>query len=439
MNILIVDDEKSIRFSLVTSVKKIGYKVWEASDGVEALEVFNKEKIDVVFLDIKMPKMDGIQVLKQIKQLDKNCIVIMMTHLSEVKLAVQAMKLGAYDYFSKPFSVEEMITILQQIAVYYKGQESLQNCDTSAVNIIGTSEKIIRMKKSINKLGMVNYKTSVLIHGESGTGKELVAKLIHEKCANTKPFIAINCAAIPKTLQESELFGHERGAFSDAKDTRVGLMEQVKDGVLFLDEIGDMDLELQAKLLRVLQEKKFRRIGGNTELDFKAMVVAATNKNLTEAIKNKGFREDLYYRLNIIPIIVPPLRERKEDIEQLIEYFVDHYNKLFNDVETVISKELIECLRNYDWPGNIRELKNLIERLMILSEGNLLTTDELPYELVDQDKSIHTQLSSLELAEQEVVMTALATYSWNITKAASSLDISRLTLRRKIEKYGISK
>lgn len=437
MNILIVDDEKSIRFSLVMSIEKLDVKVFEASNGEDAIKIFRKNKIDIVFLDIKMPGMDGIEVLKLFKQLNDKSVVIMMTHLSEVRLAVQAMKLGAHDYFSKPFSVEEMVSIVKDLKIYLEERESVKEASDSDSKIIGQSKYIIKIQKQIDQLSKIKYNTSILITGESGTGKELIAKLIHSKCAPNKPYVAINCAAIPKSLQESELFGHEKGSFSDAKHMRIGLIESSKDGILFLDEIGDMDLDLQAKLLRVLQEKKFRRIGGNKEIEFNAMVVAATNKKLDHEIQQKKFRKDLYYRLNIIPIKLPALRERREDIEVLAEYFINYYDKLFDKSGTTISDELMNYFKKYDWPGNIREMKNIIERLMILNIGDRLHSDELPYELLNEDMIKNWDLGELEFAEHEVVLRALSKSNWNITKAAASLNISRLTLRRKIEKYGL--
>jgi len=436
MNILIVDDERSIRFSLVMSIEKLKVQTFEARNGLEAIEIFRENDIDLAFLDIKMPGMDGIEVLKQFKQLRSECVVIMMTHLSEVRLAVKAMKLGAYDYFSKPFSIEEMVSIVEDVKTLLEGREkSIKQVDTQ---IVGKSPSIIKIQNQIQKLSMIKHKTSLLISGESGTGKELIAKLVHEKCVPKKPYVAINCAAIPKSLQESELFGHEKGAFSDAKSKRVGLVELAEDGVLFLDEIGDMDIELQAKLLRVLQEKKFRRIGGNEEIPFRAMLVAATNKELEAEVKEKNFRNDLFYRLNVIPIKLLPLRERKEDIPLLARHFVEYFDTIFEKEKTTISDELMICFEKYPWPGNIREMKNIIERLMILSPDKELKTDELPYELLNEETIKNRNLGELELAEQKVVLKALSSNNWNITKTAEVLSISRLTLRRKIEKYGLT-
>ena len=437
MTIMVVDDEKSIRLSLIIALKKLNVNVLSADCGNQAIQNVRNQKIDLVILDINLPDVDGIEVLRQIKQIDSDCTVIMMTHLSEVKLAVQAMKLGAHDYYTKPFSIEEMLSSLEQMDAYLKDKQLLTIVADEEL-IIGNSEHMRKIKEKIDKISKVQFFTSVLITGESGTGKERIAKQIHKKFSEDKPYIAINCAAIPKHLQESELFGHEMGAFSDAKHSRTGLFELSKDGILFLDEIGDMDLDLQAKLLRVLQERVFRRIGGNSEIPFNAMVVAATNKNLNAEIEKGNFRKDLFYRLNIIPIEIPPLRERREDIPELVHYFIGVYNKLLGKNVGFVPEEMMYIFERYSWPGNIRELKNIIERLMILSDAAFLTLDELPYELIDEDMHGNKSLTNLEIAEQDVVLRALSNHQWNITKAAEALGISRLTLRRKIDKYGIS-
>jgi len=438
MTILVVDDEKSIRLSLEMALKKLDVTVLSAENGANAIKMFRKHKIDLVILDIKLPDIDGIEVLRQIKQIDRSCTVMMMTHLSEVKLAVRAMKLGAYDYYTKPFSIEEMITALKNIDAYINDKKKV-NYGVEEELIIGDSKSMRHIKEKIEKISRVQYFTTILITGESGTGKERVAKQIHMNYSPDQPYIAINCAAIPKHLQESELFGHEQGAFSDAKHQRKGLFELSDDGILFLDEIGDMEMDLQAKLLRVLQERVFRRIGGHEEIPFNAMVVAATNKDLLHEVEKGNFRKDLYYRLNIIPIDIPPLRDRREDIPSLVHYFVDFYNKRLDKNISKMPNDMMQIFEKYNWPGNIRELKNIIERLMILSDQATISADELPYELINEDmKQSRESLTHLEQAEQEVVLRALSKNQWNITKAAESLGISRITLRRKIDKYGIS-
>lgn len=359
----------------------------------------------------------------------------MMTHLSEVRLAVEAMKAGASEYFTKPFSIMEMTEIVKDTMAMHHEDDSAQEDR----KMIGRSQAVQDIYNKVDKLSQLKVKTSILVNGESGTGKEVVAKMIAEKCAPGRPYVAINCAAIPTHLQESELFGHEKGAFSDAKEMRVGLFEHAKDGVMFLDEIGEMSLDLQAKLLRVIQERQFRRIGGNKVIEFDALLVAATNKDLKLEVEKGSFRKDLYYRLNIVPITIPPLRERKADLEALTQHFIKHYNALFGKSVQTVTRDLMERFMEYDWPGNVRELKNIIERLMIFSESDELTSVELPYEISSPKQQSDSAYTELERAEQEAVLRALSEYGWNITRAAESLSISRLTLRRKIDKYGLKK
>lgn len=435
MKVLVVDDEKSIRLSLYMGVQKLGVEVDQAVDGEEAVKMFRDKKYDIVLLDIKMPKMDGITALKHIRQIDKKCKIIMMTHLSEVRLAVEAMKAGASEYFTKPFSIKEMTEIVKETMAMHHDDDSAHEDR----KMIGHSQAVQDIYNKVDKLSQLQVKTSILVNGESGTGKEMVAKMIAEKCAPGRPYVAINCAAIPTHLQESELFGHEKGAFSDAKEMRVGLFEHAKDGVMFLDEIGEMSLDLQAKLLRVIQERQFRRIGGNKVIEFEALLVAATNKDLKIEVERGTFRKDLYYRLNIVPFTIPPLRERKADLEALIQHFIKHYNTLFGKSVQTVTSDLMERFMEYDWPGNVRELKNIIERLMIFSESDALTSVELPYEISTPKQQSDSGYTELERAEQEAVLRALSEYGWNITRAAESLSISRLTLRRKIDKYGLKK
>ncbi|MDK2917995.1 MAG: hypothetical protein PWQ37_728 [Candidatus Petromonas sp.] len=443
MKILVIDDEKSIRLSLKISLKKLGAEIFTAETGEEGLELFKRENPDLAIVDIKLPGIDGIEVLKNMKRLRPSCVVIMITYLSEVKLAVKAMKMGAYDYFTKPFSLAEINKSVEKILEYVKAKIELNNIESENETIlIGNSKEIEEIRKIVREIGKMDYDTSILLQGESGTGKEVVAKLIHNlKIPDSKPFVAINCAAIPKNLQESELFGYEKGAFSDAKSRKIGLVEKANGGVLFLDEIGDMDLGLQAKLLRVLQENKFRRIGGLEEKEFKATIVAATNKDLTEEIEKGNFREDLYYRLNIIPIHIPPLRKRKEDISVLTKFFIAQYNNKLNKKVVSIDDEALEALKQYDWPGNVRELKNMIERIMIFKKGNEIILEDLPDEIFKKTyfKESLNNYYNLETVEKETIIKSLTKNSWNITRTANELGISRLTLRRKIEKYQIKK
>lgn len=443
MKILIVDDEKSIRLSLKINFTKLGLDVFTAETGEKALEIIADEDIDLAIVDIKLPGIDGIEVLKRIKKIKPFCIVIMITYLSEVKLAVNAMKLGAFDYFTKPFALVEINKSIKKTLEYLKIKKELNKfMSQNETILIGNSPEIQKIRKIVRQIGNIKHNTCIQLEGESGVGKEVVARLIYNvKCRENQPFVAINCSAIPKTLQESELFGYEKGAFSEAKASKPGLIENANGGVLFLDEIADMDLELQAKMLRVLQEKKFRRIGSLVEKEFRAVIVVATNKDLKEEIKKGNFRQDLYYRLNVVTIKIPPLRKRIEDIPDLINYFIDMYNRKLDKDVISVDNNALKKLIEYPWPGNVRELKNVIERIMIFKVGSEIMVEDLPDEVLDSINSVHDtdNYYNLETAEKEAIKKSLLKNNWNISHASSELGISRLTLRRKIEKYKIEK
>ncbi|QZY54719.1 sigma-54-dependent transcriptional regulator [Crassaminicella profunda] len=444
MKLLIVDDEKSIRLSLRIALSKLGIKILTAASGEEGIEIFDKERPDICIVDINLPGINGIDVLKHIRKKDKNSFIMMITYISEVRLAVEAMKLGANDYFTKPFNIEEIKESINDNIKYIKKAQEISNQEKKEIaEIIGESKAIQNVKNIAQKVGNMPYDTFILIQGESGTGKEIIAKAIHfNGIRKNKPYIALNCAAIPKNLQESELFGYEKGAFSDAKQLKKGLIEEANEGTLFLDEIGDMDILLQAKLLRVLQEKKFRRIGGIKEIEFSANIIAATNKDLQKGIEKGNFREDLYYRLNVVPIHTAPLRERREDIKVLIDYFINQYNGALNKKVKGMTKEAMEICKNYGWKGNVRELKNFIERVMIFQEDCWIDVDHLPENLMSyysEEKGKSVVSSNLEDVEMQAINRALKENNWNISKTAKSLGISRVTLRRKIEKYSIEK
>ncbi|HAE42260.1 MAG TPA: hypothetical protein DCG34_04990 [Clostridiales bacterium] len=434
MNILIIDDEKSIRYSLKIGIQKLeGVNVHVAQSGEEGLEIIRSKKIDLAIIDIKLPGIDGIEVLETINRLKIEMTVIMITYISEVRLAVKAMKLGAYDYFTKPFKIADVVDSINSLRDFINKKTNIKRYESN--ELIGSSESTEKIRQTIRKITEKNLNTSVLIMGESGTGKEIVAKSIAKNLGEDKPFIALNCAAIPKSLQESELFGYEKGAFSEAQKRKVGLMELANGGVLFLDEVGDMDISLQKKLLRVLQEKKFRRLGGTTEIIFDAMFISATNRDLNFEIRNGNFREDLLFRLNVIPITVAPLRNRKEDIPELLNHFLEFYKSKVESSIVGISDEAMKLLMEYDWYGNVRELKNTIERIMILSNNSLIQVEDLPEDVFI--KKNNSEELSLETAEKEIIINALNKHGFNITHAAKELNITRTTLRSKINKYNI--
>lgn len=436
MKILIIDDEKSIRFSLKMSLESIGMEVYSAETGEEGIKLFKLHLPELAIVDIKLPGIDGIEVLKEIKKINNNCLVIMITYLSEVRLAVKAMKIGAYDYFTKPFTLKDINKAIEDAKKYIETKKKLNKLSYET-KLIGESEEIKNIKKNIDKISKTKINTCILIEGESGTGKEVVAKLIHEGMGKDKPFIALNCAAIPKNIQESELFGYEKGAFTGADKNKLGLMGKANKGILFLDEIGDMDLTLQAKLLRVLQEKKYRPVGSLEEMDFDATIISATNKKLKEQISKGNFREDLYYRLNVIPLEIPPLRDRKDDIPILLYSFLNEYNKKLGKNIVKIDDNAMEIMKEYNWPGNVRELKNIVERIAIFSEGEVIYTEDLPRELIEDVDIKLEKLSPLEISEKDIIISSLKENNWNISKTSRELDISRSTLRRKIEKYNL--
>lgn len=436
MNILIIDDEKSIRYALHVAIQKIeGFHVFAAETGEKGLEIIRNNKIDLAIIDIKLPGIDGIEVLEHINKLKLEITVIMITYISEVRLAVKAMKLGAYDYFTKPFKIADILESINNLRNYIDKKKNIIRNDSN--ELVGISANIEKIRGMIGTIIAKNFNTSVLVTGESGTGKEIVARTIARHKGPNKPFVALNCAAIPKSLQESELFGYEKGAFTEAKSRKKGLFEEAEGGVLFLDEVGDMDLSLQKKLLRVLQEKKFRRIGGIEEIAFDAMIISATNRDLKFEIKNGNFREDLYFRLNIIQIKIEPLRKRKEDIPELLRYYLDFYQKKVDTSIKGISPDAMKLLMAYDWYGNVRELKNTIERIVILSGNERVEIDDLPEDVFLKRNELNG--SELESMEKDLIIQMMEKHSNNITHAAKEIGITRTTLRNKLNKYHIAK
>jgi len=450
--VLVVDDEPSVRESLRIVLKE-RYDVSGVSSANAALELISTEPFDVVMLDILMPGMDGLEALEQIKQRGTTPQVVMVTATKTVKTAVTAMKLGAFDYITKPFDVEELLVIVDravQSADLAREVEALRSevgVRYSFDNIVGGSAKMQGFLRTVSMVAPL--KTTVLITGESGTGKELIAKAIHYHSPRAhKPMITINCAAIPENLLESELFGHERGAFTDAHQKKLGQFELADQSTLFLDEIGEMPPQTQAKILRVLEQGEFTRIGGGQPQHVDVRVIAATNRDLDRGISDGTFRSDLYYRLNVVSIHLPPLRERREDIAPLIRHFLRAKAEELGIPEKAFSNAALDLLMQYSWPGNVRELENVIERALVLSHGPVMSPEDLPQYLCTTNGRTHpaqqsvlrgeTRLSeAVDLFEQELIRHALNQAQNNQTRAAEILGTTRRILKYKMDKLGI--
>ena len=447
--ILIVDDEASVRDSLRMIFKK-EYQVVVASSADDALAKVQSEEPDLVFLDIIMPEKDGMQALREIRGMQSQTQVVMLTATKTLKTAVEAMKLGAYDYITKPFDVEELKIIAQKalesrdLRIENRRLQEEVEERYHFDNIIGKSREMRDIYATIRQIGEKN--STVLIHGESGTGKELVARAIHYNSPRrNKPFIAVNCAAIPENLIESELFGHEKGAFTDAQNRRIGHFELAHQGTLFLDEVSELSLPTQAKILRALQERDFVRVGGGKTISVDVRLISATNKNLEEMMARGTFRSDLYYRINVIPLTLPPLRKRKEDILLLVKHFLEKHAGVG---KKKISPEAMDILVAYDWPGNVRELENIIERIVVLTSSDIISPDEIPPSLKTESRVELIKLGvlngriSFEDAEREferdIILEALKKSNFVQTRAADLLGISRRILKYKMDKYDIS-
>ena len=445
--VLLIDDDASLRRVTEYSLHSAGFQVLSAADGKQGLASFQADHPQVVITDIQMPGMSGYEVLQQIKAARPETVVIVITAYSSVEKAVEAMKQGAYDYLAKPFSRDELVMVVEKAFNLLGLQEENQRLrdqlehHVDFSHMVGSSDAMQKVFDLVRRVAPTE--AGVLITGESGTGKELIAKAIHQGGGRSKePFVAINCAAIPANLLESELFGHVRGAFTDAVRDRVGKFEQADGGTLFLDEVGEMPLELQPKLLRVLQEMEVEPIGGKVR-SVDVRIIAATNQDVELAIEEGRFREDLYYRLAIIPIELPPLRERPDDIPLLIEYFLKRFS---TEAPLSVSPAAFECLKAYSWPGNVRELQNAIERLVVLSHGDMVESEHLPAKFSAGPTAKRSRVVelppegySLEALEREVVVQALERNDWNQTRAADFLQIPRHTLIYRMEKYDIKK
>ena len=448
--VLVVEDDKHLG-KLIYHALRGSYKVLQAENRLETRQTLDKSRVDLVLLDLHLPPetdtvKEGMKTLEEIREIDSEIKVVVMTGDREQETPLGVMNRGAHDYFSKPFDFEEIKIVIKR-ALYIQSLERENqrlrqrlSQDAQLHNIIGKSDKIRSVLELIRTVAQSNC--IVLIRGETGTGKEMVAEAIHY-CGprRSQPLIAVNCAAIPEALMESELFGYEKGAFTDATGAKPGKFEMASGGTLFMDEIGDMSLTLQSKILRVIQNRSFERLGGSKSMKVDSRLIAATNRNLEELIAKESFREDLYYRLNVVSIHLPPLRERKEDIPLLVSHFLKKHNKTGGKVVKGVSSRALELLVDYDWPGNVRELENVIERAIVLRQDEMLLAGSIS--LQAGEKSLPSKIpfssthASLAETEKELIQKALRTTQWNQTEAAKLLGVHRNTLRRKIRHFNI--
>ncbi|AEB08859.1 sigma-54-dependent transcriptional regulator [Desulfobacca acetoxidans] len=442
ISILVVDDELSIRESLSGWLQQDGYEVATAADGIAAWAMIQENRYDIMLIDVKMPRMDGLSLLKKLRENDHTEAVVMMTAYGSIRDAVESMRLGAYDYLLKPFELEELSLTIEKLAgIQTLAMESMILRDRKPKvnhldNLVGQSPPMQRLFDTIRDVAQSD--ATVLITGETGVGKELVARAIHvhsPRCYGA--FIAINCGAFTEHLLESELFGHERGAFTDAKFAKKGRLELANAGTLFLDEVGDLSMKMQIDLLRVLETHEFTRVGGTEPLHSDFRVIAATHRDLQEAIREKAFRQDLFYRLNVVHLHVPPLRERREDIPLLAQYFLRRYATETNKKIDAIHPAAMEALLHYSWPGNVRELENAVERAVVVGKSRQIKLSDLPFTTPTGESLETGGLSLLEMERQHIAR-ILALHSGNISSAAKVLGINRTTLYQKIKKYGLT-
>jgi two-component system response regulator AtoC len=440
--ILVIEDENSMLLTY-RSILKASYDAVPANKAKEGLAAFGQANYPLVLLDMMMPDMSGLETLKEIKKINKNTEVVIVTAVTDIRSAVQAIKLGAYDYITKPFEAEELLSIMGKALekrslvrenIYLR--QALEE-KGSFLDLIGRAPAIQKVFGLIDKIALTG--STVLITGESGTGKELAAQAIHKKSPRApKPFVVVNCAALPEALIESELFGHERGAFTGALERKEGKFELADEGTIFLDEIGCLPLALQSRLLRVLQDNCVERVGGGKPVQVDVRVIAATNLKMEAAVKDGKFREDLYYRLNVLRVHLPSLRDRREDIPLFLEYFLDKYNREFNKKIAGFRPEALQLLSEYDWPGNVRELQNLIERIVALAEnGSLVSAEDIPLENTFYNLIKKGLKEALADFERRYIRNALAEAGGNQTKAAAILGVHRTTLISKMEQLGL--
>ncbi|WP_303722785.1 sigma-54 dependent transcriptional regulator [Malonomonas rubra] len=450
--ILIVDDEAFIRENLERILAEDGYRPLSTDSPDDAVKIVAEEEISLVLLDLNLGSHSGLDVLRAMKEVDPDILVIIITGYGTVESAVEALKIGAYDYIKKPFKADAIHLIVKLALETQNLRRRVKHLskDENDINMVGNSPALLQIFRQIREVAKHETAT-VLITGESGTGKELVAHAIHNLSPRKeRPFVEINCGSLPYNLLESELFGHERGAFTDAKNRKIGLFEESDSGSIFLDEIGEMDMNLQVKLLRVLEDRKIRRLGGNRYIDINVRIIAATNADFKAALERKEFREDLYYRLNVFPIHIPPLRDRREDIPVLLEHFLQRFCKEFNKAIKGVAREALELMMRYHWPGNVRELRNVVERICIMHNVEQIRVEHLPREIFGEAPQSEVPFSFeippegivlddiVGQVERDLVSKAYQITGGNVAKTARILNVPRGTLRYKLEKYQLS-
>jgi DNA-binding NtrC family response regulator len=463
--VLLVDDESTIRMFLEKTLKDDGYETFTAADGEEALQIVEKELPDLVLLDLKLPGINGLEVLDRVKKDYPEICIIMLTAFGDIETAVMAMRKGAFDFVSKPVNLEQLLLVVEKGLNSQKLNRELINLrrqlelDFGSNYVPSVCDKMKKIYKTVKTVAWSGT-TTVLIQGESGTGKEIIANMIHKfSHRREKAFMEVNCASLPEELLESELFGHEKGAFTDAKEQKRGLLELTNHGTLFLDEIGEMSKTIQVKFLRVLEKMTFRRVGGVKDLSVDVRIISATNRNLEKAVENGEFRKDLYYRLKVIPIDIPPLRERKEDLFVLMKHFMNKFNKQFNKNFQEISDSAFQTILQYKWPGNIRELKNAVERIVLLEDDTVLKMEHLPENILRDSNKVDNQdtmLQKIEIAlskpfpdegipfeemvtslENDLIRKAIEETDSNQSKAAKLLRLNRDKLRYRLKNFKV--
>ncbi|NQW44501.1 MAG: sigma-54-dependent Fis family transcriptional regulator [Deltaproteobacteria bacterium] len=457
--ILVVDDEESIREFFQIMLKREGYEVFTAANGKEGLEHLKKNPVDLIISDIQMPELSGLELLSKVREIDPEMVVMMITAFGSTEIAVEAMKRGAYDYIQKPFKIDEVKIIIRQAlekrSLKLENHQLKKELGTKYAfdNIIGGASPMIKIYELVKRVA--NTKSSVLISGESGTGKELIARAVHYNGPlKDKPFVTVNCGAIPENLMESEMFGHKKGSFTGAIADKKGLFEVAHTGTIFLDELGELPLTMQVKLLRVIQEGTFKRVGGTEDITVDVRVISATNKNLEQEVKGGRFREDLFYRMNVIQIICPPLRDRKEDIPMLSSHFLEKFSKILGMNVKKISNEAMEILRRYQYPGNVRELENIIERTVALEPSAIILPESLPKHMLETKEEVSGHIDAhaiqiddtkgIELErltadfERALLIKALEQTGGVKKRAAKLLNISFRSMRYRVDKYSLS-